>query len=325
MLSFETAPRSIYGDSLPPPELIAETQDVRTVEVARGVRVGYTILNGHLLGEASPVISIGGFMSSLTDAARAWEGVQLASLDRPVLMVDMPAHGYSTPHTPRQIFDLSVRRRIDAQVAPIIEAIHRLVNPNDEIDYFGISHGAYLALKATQNDPGDRVKTVFGIDIPAVKRQPSLVLNASLLLDKHRKKAYLRALEGSNFITDFEAFETEFKKNPPVQGYNIVQNNFGLFCLGSLASANANAGALKTWKSVMDTKSANVRVVTSDKGFVSHPDAIARFIKALPEGQRVRSSQKVAYGENHNIGIVYLMPRAVAWAREAYDLYQPAA
>jgi pimeloyl-ACP methyl ester carboxylesterase len=321
MISLENIPRSPYADNPLPDRLLSEVSDVLSVEVARNVSIGYTLLNRHLIGDASPIVAIGGFMSDLTTPDRAYEGTQLATLQRPVMMLDMPGHGISTPHSSRQVIDLCIKRTADSQAGPLVEAVQQVLNPNDEIDYFGISHGSLLSLKSAEHDPGDRVRTVFGIDIPAVKRRLTLDVQASYMVKdgmKGRKK-YLEALKGTEFEQDFEIFKEAFAEYAPERADSFMKNNFGLFVLNLFASINARPVAFDSWKKIMDTKKAKVSVVTSENGGISNPAAIATFIDHLPEDQQERSKQTVIEGEDHNIAIVHLMPRAAAWAKAAYD------
>jgi pimeloyl-ACP methyl ester carboxylesterase len=322
MPNLENAPRSPYGDTLPDDRLLAESRDFRTVDVAKGVQIGYTLLNRHRIGEESPVVSIGAFMSDVTTPDRGWEGVQLATLDRPVLMLDLPGHGLSTPHDAKQTTDLCFRRDAASEARPLTDAVQRILNPNDRIDQFGISHGAYLSLKVAEQDPGDRVGTIFGLDLPAVKRRTTLGLQAGYIVMDGMigKKEYLKAIEGTAFDADYESFKEAFDADGHEHAPKFVRNNPGLFAINLLvASINARDGALKAWKNIMDDKSTDIAVVTSDNGHVSDPDAIDSFITRLPPEQQKRSSQRVIPGEDHNIGIVHLIPRAVAWAEEAYS------
>ena len=70
--------------------LMDEVTDVRQMNVSNGHSIGYTLLNKHMIGEVPPIVSIGGFTGDLTTPDRAWEGVQLATLERPVMQLDLP-------------------------------------------------------------------------------------------------------------------------------------------------------------------------------------------------------------------------------------------
>lgn len=321
MKQIELGPRSSYF-ALPDSErLLSEAADARTVRVSTSVKIGYVLLNRHLIGDEAPIVAVGGFMSDVTTPDRAWEGVNLAALQRPVLMLDMPGHGESTPHSPRQIIDLCVRRSADSQAEPLTEAVQKLLSPEDPIDYFGISHGALLSFKMAQQDPSDRVRTVFGIDLPAVKRRSTLGLQVGyMVLDNILgRKEYLKALADTPHEADFNRFKALFEAQDVVSAASFLRNNPGLFALNLFASINARPVALDAWLAILKEKSARLHVVTSADGSVSDPDAIARFIEQLPDDQRTRSSQTIVPGEDHNIGITHLMPRAAAWARDAFD------
>lgn len=274
-----------------------------------------------MIGEDRPIVAIGGFMSDVTTSDRAWEGVSLASLNRPILMIDMPGHGQSSPHSREQIIDLCFRRSSDKQAEPVTEAVQRLLDPNESIDYFGISHGGYLSLKATEQDPSNRVETVFGIDIPAVKRRCTVGLQIGYIVTDNvlGRKEYLKQLQGTDFEHDYEMFKAIHDTLGVKRADSFIKKNPGLFVLNLLSSVNARGGALASWKTIMDTKSASVRVVTSENGSISDPRSIGDFIKELPPEQRARSSQLVVTGEDHNIGIVHMMPRAADWAKAAYE------
>lgn len=320
MLMFIDSPRSPYADNLPGETLLQEVSDVRAIEVAKNIDVGYTLLNRSLLGERAAIVAIGGFMSSLTTADRAWEGVQLAALERPILMLDLPGHGKSSPHSSRQIVDLCMRRSADSEAAPLVEAVQRVLGADDKVDYFGISHGSYMSMKSAELDPGDRVNTVFGIDLPAVKRRFTLGLQAGYIVADNiiGRKKYIEALKDTEFQHDFDAFKDAFDLNSPERAPSFIKSNTGLFILNLFASINARSGALDSWQRVMDNKSAKVSIITSENGHISDPEAIADFIGTLPADQQERSRQTVIHGEDHNIGITHLMPRAAAWAKEAY-------
>lgn len=244
MLNFESAPRSPYGDRLPDERLLRETQDVRAVTVARSVEVGYALLNRHRIGEAAAIVAIGGFLSDLTMPDRAYEGVQLAALDRPVLMLDLPGHGLSSPHDRQQAVDLCIHRTADSQAAPLVDAVQELLGSDDQLDYFGISHGALVSLKSAELDPADRVITVFGIDLPAIKKRKTLGLQAGYMVKDNivGRRQYLEALKDSPFQTDFEVFKETYAANAPARAQNFIKKNPGLFVLNLFASINARPG-----------------------------------------------------------------------------------
>jgi len=298
-----------------------EAADIRTVAVTPSVTIGYTLLNRHLIGEIPAIVSPGGFLSDVTSPDRAYEGTQLASLQRPVLLVDMPGHGLSTPNSPRQIFDFEIRRDSSSQAAPMLEAIQRVLGTTDQIDYFGNSHGGHLALKMTELDPEDRVGTVFGIDIPAVKKRSTVGLQIGYAIVDGilRRKEYLSALAGTEAEADYKKFKEAYSQMAPTRADSFLKKNPGMFLINLVFSGNASPLALRAWANIMDHKSAHVSIVTSENGHVSSPQAIGDFIAQLPEGQKVRSRQTIALGENHNLAMVHLMPRAVQWAKAAYD------
>ncbi len=322
MIDLEAAPRSVHIDGRVPRQLAEELTDLRTVDVSTSQQIGYLLLNKHLLGEASAVVAIGAYMGDLTTDDRAWEGANLATLDRPILMIDMPGHGLSSPHTPAQTIDLCFRRSANMQVEPIVEAVQKVLpSDNDPIDYFGLSQGGYLALKATELDPGDRVNTVFGVEIPAVKTRSTIGLQIGYVAVDNliNRRRYLDQLEGTVFANDLDEFKEMRKELEVPRAKSFVRNNPGLFMLNLLASYNARPGALDAWQSILETKkSTSVPITTSENGTVSDPDAIASFIEDLPTGQKQRSNQRILKGGDHNATITHLAPRAVEWAREAY-------
>lgn len=304
----------------PSSTLYEEISDVRTVEVAHDFRIGYTMLNLKLAGEAAPIIAFGGFNSDLTTPSRGWEGFQLARLGRPVLMLDMPGHGLSSPHSRQQIIDLTFRRDSTSQAIPMIDAIQKLLDPLEPADVWGLSHGAELGLRATELDPHDRIHTTFALDLPAVKRQSTIGLQIGYLLKDNvmGRKKYLESLEGTDVEQDFTQFEVDFNNLGVDRAPGFARNNTGLFLLNLVASVNARPVSLQSWAKIMNEKSARITAVTSAEGHVSDPEVIEEFIRDLSPEQQARSRQIVVPDEDHNIGIVHLMPRAVAWAQEAF-------
>ena len=325
MANFENTPRSSYSNRLPNARLLAETEEVRTVAVTESKRVGYSLLNKHLLGEERPVVAVGGFMSDLTVPGRVWEGLHLASLARPILMLDLPGHGFSSPHTFRQTYDLCVRRSLESQAEPMTEAVQRLLESGEPIDYFGISHGGLVALKMTEQDPQDRVETVFGIDLPAVKRRWTLEMQFGYLVVDNLlgRRKYLQAPALGTQISDFEAFSRSyFARSENARPEKFIKNNPLLFLSNLFASVDARPIALEAWGRIMADKTAAVHVVTAEQSSVSDHGAIESFINSLNADARARSQQTVVPGENHNIGLAYLMPRSLEWARKAYEFGQ---
>lgn len=320
MLRLDTLPRTNFFENPPNSEILDEISDLRSVDVSASIEIGYLMLNRHLLGEAPAIVSVGGFLSDLTTPDRAYEGVNLASLQRPVLMLDLPGHGISSPHSPKQITDLCIRRSADSQAKPLTEAVQKLLNTQDTIDYFGISHGALMSLIMTEQDPGDRVDTVFGIDLPAVKRRFTLGLQAGYIIADNLigRRKYINELSGSGHEADYEQFKAIFESLGVEAAASFIKNNLGLFALNLFASINARPVALESWEKILNTKSADVRAITASRSSVSNADNINEFIESLSEDHRARSQQTIIEGEDHNIGIVYLMPRAVEWARLAY-------
>ena len=322
VINFENTPRSTYFDQPPSERLLAEAEEIRTAAVTESNKVGYSLLNKHLLGEERPVVAVGGFMSDLTTPVRVWEGLHLASLNRPILMLDLPGHGFSSPHTFRQTYDLCVRRSLESQAEPMTEAVQGLLEPGDPIDYFGISHGGLVALKMTEQDPQDRVETVFGIDLPAVKRRWTLEMQFGYLLVDNLlgRRKYLRTPALGTQISDFEAFSRSYSarsENSRAEGF--IKNDPLLFLSNLFASVDARPIALEAWGRIMADKTTAVHVVTAERSSVSDHEAIESFINSLDADARARSRQTVVPGENHNIGLAYLMPRSLEWARKAYE------
>lgn len=316
MLSFKDTPRSQYGDTLPPDQLLAEVCDIQTLDTPQGMRIGYTLLNRHLFEDSVPVVSIGGFLADLTTPERAWEGVQLAALGRPVLMMDMPGHGFSSPHTLKQSVELSLRRRTDSQAKPFVNAVQQIFGKERVIEYFGISHGAHLALKATELESNDRVRAIYGVDIPAVKKRLSLGLNIGMMLNNTiGRKRYLTALRDTEYEKDFERFKQLFEEKGPERARWPGRNNLGLFIVNIFMSVNASNDGLKTMRKVLTRKNTIIYAMTSQKGTVSSPNAINKVIDSLPKTEKHRVEQIVFDNENHNIGLPYLLPRAVAWVK----------
>lgn len=319
MNEFDLVPINPLGFE-PSADLYDEIADIRTVEVARDFRIGYTMLNQQLAGEASPIIAFGGFNSDLTTPSRGWEGFQLARLGRPVLMLDMPGHGLSSPHNKSQIIDLTFRRDSTSQALPMVDAIQKLIDPEETADVWGLSHGAQLGLRATELDPGDRIRTAFVLDLPAVKKQTTIGLQIGYLLKDNiiGRRQYLEKLEGTDAERNFIQFEAEFNELGVERAPGFAKNNTGLFLLNLVSSVNASPVSLRSWARIMDEKSARVTAVTSAEGHVSDPEAIADFIYNLSPEHQARSRQTIVPKEDHNIGIVHLMPRAVAWAQQAF-------
>jgi pimeloyl-ACP methyl ester carboxylesterase len=321
MFDLTSSSRSKYANAEISLRLLGELSDPRSVAVSSSQQIGYLLLNRQLIGEEKPIIAIGGFMSDVTTPDRAWEGANLATLGRPVLMLDMPGHGQSSPHSKEQIVDLCVRRSVDKQAEPLTDAVQKLLHPEDAIDYFGISHGSYLALKATEQDPKDRVDTIFGLDLPAVKKRFTLGLQLGYIIADNiiGKRKYFDQIEASVLERDYDLFRDLHDSLNVKRASSFIQNNPGLLALGLLFSVNARPGALTTWQSVLETTSASVKVVTAENSSVSDPEAIDTFIGTLPQAFQDRSSQLIIPGEDHNIGMVRLIPRTVQWAKDAFE------
>ena len=266
-------------------------------------------------------MAVGSFMSDLTASSRVWEGLHLASLARPVWMLDLPGHGLSSPHTFRQTYDLCVRKNLDSHIEPLTEAIQRL-QKSDPIDYFGISHGGLVALKMTERDPQDRVQTVFGVDIPAVKDRWSLGMQFGYLVADNffGRREYSGRLENRQYFSEFQAFsQTYAARFVDARAKSFIRNN-PLLCFANLfASADARPLPLEARPRIMASKTASVYVVTGEKSKVSDSGEIEAFIESLGAAARARSQQRVIQGADHNIGNAYLMPRLAGWARAAYE------
>lgn len=313
----------IEAKNLPLPaseRLMSEVGDIKTARVSASQKIGYTLLNRQLLGEVAPVVAPGSFMSDLTTPSRAYEGLALASLGRPVMMVDMPGHGLSSRHNPRQTYDLCFKRSLKQQVSPLVEAVLSVLSPEDQIDYFGISYGSLLALEMTRDDPNDRVDCVFGVDLPAVKKRWSLGLQLGYLLIDGRigRRFYNDQLFGGLVADSFDNFSDDFNRLGVEPASSFIRNNPTLNGLSMLMSPGARPLALDCWQEIMDQKSTSVEVVTAELSSVSDYQAIDIFINSMMSEHQRRSRQTVVYGEDHNIGMAPLIPRAVDWARQAY-------
>jgi pimeloyl-ACP methyl ester carboxylesterase len=320
MISVDTLPRSDFFTDAHDSRLLEEATDIKTMNVSVNTQVGYVVLNQHLRDSEPAIVAVGGFMSDITTPDRAWEGVHLARLNRPVYLLDMPGHGFSSPHSRQQVIDLCLGRSVDSQADPLTDAVLKLLDPTHPVDYFGISHGALLSLKMTEQDPEDRIRTVFGIDMPAVRRRFTLGLQAGYIVSDNiiGRKKYLEALAGSDQEADYEKFKAMHQELSTQRAKSFIHNNPGLFFLNLFASVNARPVALETWTNVLKEKTARIEVVTAGNSGVSDARAIQAFIESLSPAEQRRSHQTVIENENHNIGMVHLMPRAVAWARSAY-------
>lgn len=320
MNHLDFGPANLAPTVLPPRQLARELTDVRAWPVSGSAEVGYTLLNQHRYGEEPAIVSVGGFMSSLTSADRAWEGVQLAALDRPVLMLDLPGHGLSAKNSARQIIDLCFRRDGSSQATPLTDAMLQILG-EDPVDLFGNSHGGLMTLHMGAQAPDGTVRSIFNIDTPAMQQQATLRLQAGYLVkDGMRgRKTYLEALSGSEHEANLEAFKKFFDSKTVPDTRSFARNNMGLMLLNLVSSVNASPGAFLPLWQIMNNTSTHVRLITSEKGSVSAPQAIQSYIESLPEAQQHRISQEVITDEDHNVGIVHLMPRAVAWARDFYN------
>ena len=310
-----------YSEERVDKRLLDEISEVKIVEVSPSTEIGYLLLNRHLLGEERPVVAIGGFLADLTSVGRAYEGLCLAELNRPVLMLDMPGHGWSTPHSLKQIYDLCLRRNLDSQAEPLTEAVLKLLSTEDSIDYFGISHGALLSIKMTEQDPTDRVNDVFGIDLPAVKSRWTVGMMMSYIFTDNfvARRRYFEEIEGSDYARDFSVFERQFVKLDIPKAKSFIVNNPGLFICNLIASVDARPIALNIWSKIMEEKSTSIRVATAEASNISDYRAIEAFIASLTEEHQRRSQQTVVKGADHNIGMCHLMPRSAAWAQKAYN------
>jgi hypothetical protein len=127
---------------------VKELKDVRSHRTKSGISIGYLLLNKNLLeDETKPaIVAIGASLSDITMPERAWEGVQLASLGMPVLLLDVQDHGVSSTHTNKQIIDLVLHRNISSHATPLIKTKNALLGSRP-LHYFGLSHGAHVALK----------------------------------------------------------------------------------------------------------------------------------------------------------------------------------
>ncbi len=321
MFKPEFVPRSPYAEQLLDQRLMDEICEVMTVDVSDSKQIGYTLLNRRLIGEKQPIVAVGGFMSDLTTPDRAWEGIHLANLNRPVLMLDMPGHGLSSSHTFRQSYDLCIHRSADSQADSLTSAVQRLLAAEDRIDYFGISHGAFLSLKMTEQDPGDRVENVFGIDVTAVKKRSTIGMQLGYVVVDSiiGRKKYFEAFGNTAHNDDLEEFKNEFLELGVEKADNFVKNNPGLFLCNMIASVDARPVALESWARIMPEKSASIKVATAENSSVSDHRAIESFIGSLSLDHQERSHQTVVPGEDHNIGRSHLVPRSVKWAEQAYD------
>lgn len=313
-------PASLYKIEDLGEQIITEISDVRTVPVSANTNVGYTLLNRHLIGEKSAIVAIGGFMSDLTTPDRAYEGIQLSTLERPVLMLDLPGHGLSTPHSKQQIVDLCFHRDANTQAAPLTAAVGKILGRNDPIDLFGVSHGSLMSLFIANQDPGHRVANVFGVDLPAVRRRSTIGLQAGYILFDGLigRRKYLSCLEDTPHELDFNNFKDRFAELHVAPAKKFTEQDKRLFLINLFFSVNARPVALSTWRELMHNTTTKVEVATGSESNVSDHRAIAEFISSLPLDKKRRSRQVVLPGEDHNIGIVHLMPRAVDWAQAAY-------
>lgn len=303
-------------------QLEFEISDIRTVNVSTSQEIGYTLLNRELLGDVSPIVAPGSFMSDLTTVSRAYEGVSLASLDRPVLMIDILGHGHSSPHNLQQIYDLCFNRSIEKQATPLLETVLAVLSDNDPIDYFGISYAGLLSLEMARNDPGDRVNNVFGLDIPAVKKRWSLGVQLGyILLDGQiGRNQYKKYLKNSPAFINFDNFSDDFNCLEIEQASSFIKNNPSLAGLNMLMSISARPVAFDIWSEIMEQKSASVDIVTAELSRVSDYQEIELFIDSLVAEYQSRCYQTVIHGEDHNIGMAHLIPRAVNWASQAYKI-----
>ena len=311
---------SPYGVDGPSEERWIEAIDLKTVQVAPDFAVGYVLMNKSRLGEAPAIVAPGAFMSDLTTPSRAYEATQLAALGRPVLLLDLPGHGLSTPHTAAMTDDLCGARSADSQAAPLLDAVQRLLPAQEPFDVAAVSHGALMGLKIAEMHPDGLAGTVYGVELPAVKRRSTLGLQVGyMVLDNMiGRKQVLKELESRGLDADFNSFAAQHDNLDVQRAASFVRQNPGLFLRILITSINARPVALDAWQKLMDTTDTHVEVATGSKTHVSDPEAIAAFIDHLPVNQQLRSRQLIFAGEDHNAGIVHLMPRVVAGAQAAF-------
>ena len=165
-----------------------------------------------------------------------------------------------------------------------------------------------------------RVGTIFGVDIPATKKQSTLKVQYGYLVNDNwlGAKKFNKILENSGYQSDFSEFKEAFEphSNHDLDQFHI--NDPRSAALNMISSVNASSGALDAWQEVMDLTTASVYARIAEMSSVSSAESIQKFIETLPPEQRSRSHIAVVPGEDHNIGNVKLMKRNTDWAHEAF-------
>lgn len=311
--------RSGLNGELPPSPLIDELTDLRQHVMAGGVAIGYMLLNRRI--DAKPIVAINGFMSDLASSDGAYFGSNLAALERPVLMLELPGHGRSTPHTSRQIIDLCFRQNANSQAEPLVETVDHIFSGPDQFDMVGISHGALMAVKIAELDPAARARRLLGIDLPAVRNRNTLELQVSYMVLESiiGKRRSTDAMRRTGLMEDFEVFKKTYEALGVQRSLPFYRKNPGLFFLNLFRSINASDEGLKSLRAVLANTYTEVELKTSEKGRISNPANIAKFITELPPEQARRVHQEIILGEDHNLGRTELLPRVAAWSKQFFD------
>lgn len=300
-------------------QLSYELGQAHQYNVTQSQAIGYTLLNRHMLGEVAPIIEIGGFMSEITSSSRQWAGIQLATLERPVLQIDLPGHGTSSPVSARQGFDWVMKRSADSQVAPIIETISALL-PDEGRDYFGYSQGALYSLISAGALEGSAASNVLAVDVPGTDKRITAALQINYIFRDGRsgKAQFLKEAKVRGIIGSFEEFEDNDYVKPSTPSTPFFKNNPGIVALNLFASANARPIALPAIDTLTRIEHSQTLILTGSRSSVSSAEAIQEHIDSLTPEQQDRIQQRVIEGD-HNITDVRMMP----WlAQQAAALYQ---
>jgi len=322
MLQIKNVTDSFYDVDNLPASLVNELKDIRSYETKAGISIGYLLLNEDLLEDKTKpaIVAFGASLSDITMPDRAWEGVQLAFLEMPVLLLDIQGHGISSKHNKQQIIDLVLKRRITSHVLPLAETKNALLGDRP-LHYLGSSHGAHIAIKLIEIEESKNVISALLIDLPAVKNRLTVALQAGLFYDNTIGRIrYLRALKHTTAYAQYNAFKKIHKSWRVPAAKSFVRNDTLLFILNLFSSVNSTSHALTSWNNInMSNKKTVVTAYTAEKGHISDWSSINNMLRETKATENGLGFQHIVTTEDHNISLHILMPRVAGWLQNNTD------
>jgi pimeloyl-ACP methyl ester carboxylesterase len=177
--------------------------------------------------EKPPIVSLNAMFTGCNSPEQKYKAYQYAAAnpERPIVALDMPAHGYSDRLTDVQYWEIIGRSGLTAIGCSLAEVLRGRLEDAQEMVVVGDSLGARIGFDFTDqaSDFGFETSNIFGFDPVGLEDRSTLAVNVSYFAKEALRSRRLYTSEPNDRLN--YGYETVFKRELAKRGF---ENNFSM-------------------------------------------------------------------------------------------------